>query len=67
MISVRKIFSKTFVPVKKPQIAPVKTQEKSLNLQESLAKIDRTINEINTARDKMMEYYSFTKLLSKIV
>lgn len=67
MISIRKIFHKPITPVIRQPIAPVKVQEKSLNLQESLAKIDKTINELTTARAKMMEYYSFTNLLSKIM
>lgn len=67
MLSVRKIFQKTFVAVEKPQMIPTNVQEKSLNLEERLAKIDKTINELTSARNKMMEYYSFTNLLSKIM
>lgn len=67
MISVRKIFHKPITPVIKQPIANAKVQEKPINLQESLATIDKTINELTTARAKMMEYYSFTNLLSKIM
>lgn len=63
MFRVRKIFPKTFVTAQKLQITPVKIQEKSLTLQERMAEIDSLINEVKTARDKMMEHYSLSKMI----